>query len=49
MAFCIFNDIINYIITYGTYSLFYVTRTSANDSAVYWSRDCRLYHVTTKK
>ena len=29
------------------YSPYYVTRTSANGSAVYWSCDFSLYHVTT--
>ena len=30
---------IDNIITYSPYSPFYVTRTLANGSAVYWSRD----------
>ena len=37
-------DIIDNIITYNPY---YVTRTSANGSAVNWSSDFCLYHVTT--
>ena len=41
--FAIFIDIIENIITYSPN---YVTRTSANGSAVYWSRDFRLYYVT---
>ena len=45
--FAFLIDIINNIITYSPYSLYYVTRTSANDSAVYWSHDFRLYRVTT--
>ena len=37
--FCIFNiDIIDNIITYSLYSPYYVTRTSANSSAVSLSR-----------
>ena len=32
-------DIIDNIITYSLYSLYYVTKTSANGSAVCWSRD----------
>jgi len=28
------------------YSPYYVTRTSANGSAVYWSRNFRIYHVS---
>ena len=32
-------DIIDNIITYSLYSPYYVTKTSANGSAVYWSRD----------
>jgi len=32
-------DIIDNIITYSPYSPYYVTRFSANGSAVYWSRD----------
>ena len=32
--------------TINAYSPYYVTRTSANGSAVNWSRDFRLYHVT---
>ena len=44
--FCILIDKIDNIITFSTYSPYYVTRTSANGSAVYWSRDFRLYHGT---
>ena len=43
LHFAFLIDIIDNIITY---ILYYVTRTSANSSAVYWSRDFRLYHVT---
>ena len=42
-AFLIY--IIDNIITYRPYSPYYVTSASANGSAVYWSRDFRLYHV----
>ena len=44
--FAFLIDIIDNIITYSPYSLYYVTRASANGSAVYWSRNFRLYHVT---
>ena len=41
-------DIIDNIITFNPYSPYYVTMsTSANGSAAYWSRDFRLYNVTT--
>ena len=43
-AFLIY--IIDFIIIFTPYSLYYVTKTSANGRAVYWSRDFRLYHVT---
>ena len=39
-------DKIDNIIKYSPYGPCYVTRTSANGSAVYWSRDFRLYHAT---
>ena len=39
-------DIIDNIITYSPYSLYYVTRTSANDSAVSLSCDTDGNHVT---
>jgi len=39
--FAFLIDIINNTITYSLYNLYYVTITSANGSAVYWSRDCR--------
>ena len=42
--FAFLIDIIDNIITYSPY---YVTITSDNISAVYWSRDFRLYHVTS--
>ena len=45
--FAFLIDIIDNIIIYSPYSPYYVTRTSANDSAVQWSRDFRLYHMTT--
>ena len=37
-------DIIDNVITYSPY---YVTRTSANGSEVYWSRDTDGNHVTS--
>ena len=40
-------DIIENIITYCPYCRYYVTRTSVNGSAVYWSRDFRLYRYCT--
>ena len=39
--FCILIDTIDNIITYSLYSPYYITRTSTNGSAVYWSRDTR--------
>ena len=52
--FIIFNfqfafliGIIDNIISFSPYSLYNVTRISANGSAVYWSRDIRLYYVTS--
>jgi len=45
--FAFLIDINDKIITYSPYCPYYVTRTSANGSAVYWSRDFHLYHVTT--
>ena len=42
-AFLIY--IIDNIITYCPNSPYYVTRTTANGSAVKWSLDFRLYHV----
>ena len=46
--FSFFIDIIDNIITFNPYSPYYVPmRTSANGSAACWSRDFRLYHVTT--
>ena len=40
-------DLIDNIITYNSpYSPYYVTRTSANGSAVYWSREFLLYRLT---
>ena len=41
--FAFLIDIIDNIITYSPYSPYYVTRTSTNGSAVYWSRDTVLY------
>ena len=41
--FAFLIDITDNIITYSPY---YGTRTSANDSAVHWSHNFRLYHVT---
>ena len=43
--FAFLIDIIDNIITFNPYCPYYVTRTSANGSAVYLSRDFRLYHV----
>ena len=37
--FAFLIDIIDNIITYSLYSPYYVTRTSTNGRAVYWSRD----------
>ena len=42
--FAFLIDIID-IITYGQYSPYYVTQTSANGSAVYWSSDFRLFQI----
>ena len=36
-----------YIIDNIIYQLYYVTRTPANESAVYWSRDTDGNHVTS--
>ena len=50
IIFLFLKDIISNVITYSPFGPYYVTRTSANGSAVYWSqwsRDFRLYHVTT--
>ena len=47
LFFFILIDINDKIITYSPYCPYYVPRTSANGSAVYWSHDFRLYHVTT--
>jgi len=44
LNFAFLIDKIDNIITYCPY---FVTRTSTDDSTVYWSRDFRLYHVTT--
>ena len=46
--FAFLIDIIDNIITYNPYSLYYVTRTSANGSAVSLSRDTDGNHVTSK-
>ena len=43
--FAFLIDIIDNIITYSPHSPYYVTITSANGSAVYWSRDFHLYHL----
>ena len=37
--FAFLIDVIDNIITYSLYSPYYVTKTSANGSALYWSRD----------
>ena len=39
--FAFLIDIIDNIITHSLYSPYYVTKISANGSAVYWSRDTR--------
>jgi len=44
--FAFLFDIIYNIITYSPYSPYFVTRPSSNGSALYWSRDFRLYDVT---
>ena len=44
--FAFLIDIIDNIITYSPYSPYYIIKSSANGSAVYWSHDFRLYHVT---
>ena len=44
--FAFLIDIIDDIITYSPDTQYYVTITSANDSAIFWSRDFRLYHMT---
>jgi len=38
--------ILHFIITFYPYSPYYVTSTSANGSAVYWSHDYCLFYVT---
>ena len=42
--FALLIGIIDNIITYSLYSPHYVTKTSANGSAVYWSRDTHYYY-----
>ena len=43
--FALLKDIIDDIIKYGQYSPYYVARTSANASAVFLSRDLRLFQI----
>ena len=45
--FAFLIGIIDHINTFNPYSPYYVTSTSANGSAVYWSRDFRMYNLTT--
>ena len=45
--FAFWIDIIDNIIAYSPYRPYYVTRTSANDSAVFLSRDTDGNHVTS--
>ena len=41
-----FAFLIDNIITYSLYSPYYVSKTSANGNAVYWSRDTRISAYT---